>query len=160
MASSPNKYGIPPACPNANCTSVAPPAPRCRSCGRTQNTSSCSVLCGTGASFDLPPQTVRRYLVEKTVSPRLAWRFNHKIRSLPVGMDLRIETLAPADIRFSIDDWQTVQNVSTRDVGLGIHIADLTARALPAGKSVRFTFYWLEAQRWEGTDFSVRVATS
>ena len=82
-----------------------------------------------GHVFDLPPQTVQRYLVEKTASPRLAWRFNHKIRSLPVGMDLRIETLTPATIRFSVDDWQTVENVSTRDVGLGIHIADLTARA-------------------------------
>ena len=33
--------------------------------------------------FDLPPQTVKRYLKEKTVSPRLTWRFNHKIRSMP-----------------------------------------------------------------------------
>ena len=113
-----------------------------------------------GQIFDLPPQTVQRYLVEKTVSPRLAWRFNHKLRSLPVGKDLRIETLTPATIRFSVDDWQTVENVSTRDLGLGIHVADLTARALPVGKSLRFTFHWQAAQRWEGTDFRVQVAES
>jgi glucoamylase len=29
-----------------------------------------------GHVFDLPPQTVRRYLVDKTVSPRMVWRFN------------------------------------------------------------------------------------
>jgi glucoamylase len=113
-----------------------------------------------GRVFDLPPQTVRRYLIEKTVSPRLAWRFNHKIRSLPVGMDLRIETLTPADIRFSVDGWQTIQNVSTRDVGLGIHIADLASHPLPAGSTVRFTFRWQQAERWEGTDFCVRVASN
>ena len=33
-----------------------------------------------GRVFDLPPQTVQRYLTEKTVSPRMVWRFNHKIR--------------------------------------------------------------------------------
>ncbi len=34
-----------------------------------------------GRVFDLPPQTVQRYLTEKTVSPRMVWRFNHKIRA-------------------------------------------------------------------------------
>ena len=38
-----------------------------------------------GRVFDLPPQTVQRYLTEKTVSPRMVWRFNHKIRSMPAG---------------------------------------------------------------------------
>jgi glucoamylase len=51
-----------------------------------------------GRIFDLPPQTVARYLQAKTVSPRLVWRFNHKIRSLPAGKLLRIETLTSAVI--------------------------------------------------------------
>jgi hypothetical protein len=59
--------------------------------------------------FDLPPQTVQRYLIEKTGSPRIAWRFNHKIRSMPAGKILRIETMAPV-IRWSVDDWHTVQD--------------------------------------------------
>jgi glucoamylase len=109
-----------------------------------------------GRIFDLPPQTVRRYLIDKTVSSRLTWRFNHKIRSLPAGLNLRVETLAPAAIRWTVDDWHTVEDVSTRDVGLGIHVADLATHALPEGASVIFTFYWPDAQRWEGTDFSVR----
>jgi len=112
-----------------------------------------------GHVFDLPPHTVRRYLVEKTISPRRSWRFNHKLRTLPIGLDLRIETLAEADIRFTLDDWRTVRDVSTRDTGLGIHIADLNARVVSKGGSVRFTFFWRQAQRWEGTDFEVRVAS-
>ena len=111
-----------------------------------------------GQLFDLPPQTVQRYLTEKTVSPRLVWRFNHKIRSLPAGKMLRIETLAPAVIHWSADDWDTVQDTMTRDVGLGIYIADLATQALPAGKEIRFTFYWQDADHWEGADFSVRVS--
>ena len=83
-----------------------------------------------GVVFDLPPQTVRRYLTDKTVSPRMVWRFNHKIRSMPAGKVLRIETLAPGVIHWSGDDWNTVRDVTTHDVGLGIHIADLTTQAL------------------------------
>ena len=31
-----------------------------------------------GRTFDLPPQTVQRYLVDKTVSPCLTWRYNNE----------------------------------------------------------------------------------
>lgn len=110
-----------------------------------------------GRLFDLPPQTVQRYLTDKTVSPRLAWRFNHKIRSLPAGKMLRIETLAPAVIHWSADDWRTVQDVTTHHVGLGIHIADLTTQALREGKQIKFTFDWPDAGHWEGADFIVYV---
>ena len=111
-----------------------------------------------GQLFDLPQQTVQRYLTKKTVSPRLVWRFNHKIRSLPAGKILRVETLASAVIHWSVDDWCTVHDAMTRDTGLGIYIADLAIQALPARKEIRFTFYWQDADHWEGADFSVRVS--
>jgi glucoamylase len=110
-----------------------------------------------GRVFDLPPQTVKRYLVGKTESPCLVWRFNHKIRSLPSGKILRIETMAPAVIHWSDDDWNTVRNTATRDVGLGIHIADLTIEALYVGRQVVFTLFWPDANHWEGADFKVCV---
>jgi glucoamylase len=112
-----------------------------------------------GRVFDLPPQTVQRYITERIVSPRMVWRFNHKIRSMPAGKILRIETLAPAVIHWSADDWKTVQDVTARDVGLGIHVADLTTQGLIDGRQVKFTFYWPGADHWEGADFVVRVAT-
>lgn len=112
-----------------------------------------------GRLFDLPPQTVQRYLTEKTVSPRMIWRFNHRIRSLPPGKILRIETLAPAVIHWSIDDWNTVQDVATHDVGLGIYNVDLPTHKLPEEEQIKFTFYWPDAAHWEGVDFSVRVGS-
>jgi glucoamylase len=114
---------------------------------------------GDGRLFDLPPQTVQRYLSEKTVSARMIWRFNGKIRSMPAGKTLRIETLAPASIHWSADGWSTVEDTATHAVGLGIHIADLTTAGLPAEAQIRFTIYWPEAARWEGTDFIVRIET-
>jgi len=110
-----------------------------------------------GRIFDLPPQPVRRYLSERIVSPRMVWRFNHKIRSLPAGKTLRIETLAPAAVHWTAGDWNAYQDEMTHDVGLEIHFADLATRALPEGKEVRFTFYWPVTGNWEGVDFSVRI---
>ena len=110
-----------------------------------------------GCVFDLPPQTVRRYLTDRTVSPRMIWRFNHKLRSMPSGKMLRIETLAQVVIHWSADDWHTVQDATTRDTGLGIHTADLEVQKLSGGDRVDFTFQWLDAKRWEGVNFSVRI---
>ncbi|MEO8734281.1 MAG: glycoside hydrolase family 15 protein, partial [Flavobacteriales bacterium] len=110
-----------------------------------------------GQLFDLPPQTARRYLRDNTTSPRMIWRFNHKIRSLPPGKLLRIETLAPSRIHWSAEDWNTVQDLATQDSGFGMYIADLATSALPEGTQIKFTFYWPDADHWEGTDFAVRV---
>ena len=112
-----------------------------------------------GRVFDLPPQTVRRYLTEKTVSPLIVWRFNHKIRSMPVNKTMRIETIEPAVIHWSADNWTTVRDATTHDVGLGMHIVDLDTTSLPEGEQVTFTFYWPEADRWECENFSVQVGS-
>jgi glucoamylase len=110
-----------------------------------------------GRIFDLPPQTVARYLQEKTVSPRLIWRFNHKIRSMPAGKLLRIETFSAAIVHWSGDDWKTVSDITTTDVGLGIFVADLPTRDIVEGSQVRFTLYWPDAHHWQGADFVVSV---
>lgn len=110
-----------------------------------------------GRLFDQPPQTVQRYLKETTVSPRLVWRFNHKLRSPPPGKILRIELMAPAGIRWSADDWKTCHDLKTYDAGLEIHIGDLPTETLPEGKQITFTLYWPTAGHWEGRDFIVRV---
>ena len=110
-----------------------------------------------GKVFDMPPQTVQRYLIDKTVSPRMVWRFNHKIRCMPAGKSLRVEMLAPAVIHWSVDDWKTPQDTKSRDVGLGVHVADLATQSLRDGQQIKFTFYWPVVSRWERTDFVVLI---
>jgi len=111
-----------------------------------------------GKVFDLPPQTVKRYIQEKTTSPRLVWRFNHKIRSMPAGKILRIETMAKAIIHWSDDNWVTVHDLQQDNFILGIYYADLPTQKLSKGKEIKFTFNWPEAAKWEGTDFTVIVS--
>jgi glucoamylase len=109
-----------------------------------------------GRVFDRPPQTVQRYLVDKTTSERVIWRFNNKVRTMPAGTALRIETLAAAVVHWSVDGWRTGHDAPTRDTTLGVHVADLPTTSLLDG-SVDLTFYWIDARRWEGADFVVGV---
>ncbi|MGE0705351.1 MAG: glucan 1,4-alpha-glucosidase [Vicinamibacterales bacterium] len=110
-----------------------------------------------GAIFDRPPQTVERYVVQGVTSTLVVWRFNLKVRVMPPGVALRVETLAPAIVHWSADGWSTVHDTAARDTKLGVHVADLDTRHLRQGDRVDLTFYWPEADRWEGTDFLVGV---
>jgi glucoamylase len=110
-----------------------------------------------GKVFDQPPQTVKRYRVEKRKAVYWEWRFNNKCRIVPVGKTLRIATQAPALVHWSHDGWQTSHDLTTRDTGLGIYVADLPTSSMDAGHALLFTFYWPEAHRWEGADFSVNI---
>jgi glucoamylase len=107
--------------------------------------------------FDQPPQTVHRYLVQHTTSDRVIWRFNNKLRTMPTHRTLRVETLASAVVHWSVDEWRTVHDTSTRDTTLGVHVCDLETSGLRGGDRIHFTFYWPEADRWEGVDFLVCI---
>ena len=110
-----------------------------------------------GAVFDTPPQPLERYVKGRQGSDHVPWRFNHKLRELPRGRTLRLETLAPAIVHWTADGWRTVHDAVSRDTGLGVHLADLPTAGLGRGAVVAFTFYWPDAERWEGADFSVKI---
>jgi glucoamylase len=110
-----------------------------------------------GKIFDQPPQTVQRYLGEKHVRQIFGWRFNNKTRSVPRNKTLRIVMLSPARVHWTMDNWKTAHDTDTRDTGLGIHILDLPTASLPTGGEAVFTFFWPGENRWEGTDFRVKV---
>ncbi len=110
-----------------------------------------------GKVFDQPPQTVQRYLVEKHVRQIFGWRFNNKTRSIPRNKTLRILLLKPALIHWSVDDWKTAHDAETRDTGLGIHILNLPTTSLAPGQQASFTFYWPDEEKWEGTNFAVKI---
>lgn len=111
-----------------------------------------------GRVFDMPPQTVERYLVQKQSSRLACWRFNHKLRAMAAGKTLRVETLAPCTVRWSLDGWRSVRDSNSQDTGLEVYYVELPTNNLPPGAAVEFTFFWPQANRWEGADFGVRVA--
>jgi glucoamylase len=76
---------------------------------------------------------------------------------MPANKTLRVETLAPAVVHWSVDGWRTARDTATRDTTLGVHIADLETCHLSRGDRVCLTFYWPEAGRWEQVDFVVCI---
>ena len=110
-----------------------------------------------GRVFDMPAQTVERYIKAQTVSTRVSWRFNNKRQTIPSGNVLRIGLLAQATVHWSTDNWQTMHNTDTRATDLQVHFVDLPVDTLPANTSLVFTFHWSEGDTWEGTDYSVKI---
>lgn len=92
-----------------------------------------------GLVFDTPPQTRRRYVVEKKGSPHFLWSFANKARRIDAGKTLRLEVLAPAGVPWSSEGWQTTRDMTTRDTGLGLYIADLPTGSLEPGCRLVFT---------------------
>jgi glucoamylase len=110
-----------------------------------------------GKIFDQPPQPVQRYVVEHTRTKYFAWHYNNKCRTIPAGKELRLALLSPAIVHWSVDRWQNAQDTKTIDTGLGIHAADLSTSALAPGSEIFFTLYWVQEQRWEGSNVSILV---
>ena len=110
-----------------------------------------------GRIFDMPPQTVQRYIKNKTESNYVSWRFNNKCQTIPAGKILRLELLAKATVHWSADNWQTVNDTQTHEIGLDVHLLDLPVDMLPASTTLVFTFYWSATNTWEGTNFSVSI---
>jgi glucoamylase len=98
-----------------------------------------------GRVFDLPPQTVRRYLVDRVESPHVSWRIDHRRGTMPAGKVLRVELTEPAVVRWGLDDGAGGGEVPTADSGLGVFYADLPTEGLPPGAPVRFTIAWEES---------------
>ena len=108
--------------------------------------------------FDMPPQTVLRYLKNDITSNIMQWRFNHKLHKIPVGKKLRIETLSPAIVHWSSDRWVTINDTAAKDSGLEVYYTDLPTENLPENDEVVFTFYWPDANKWENKNFNIQIA--
>ncbi|HEX5436542.1 MAG TPA: glycoside hydrolase family 15 protein [Gemmatimonadaceae bacterium] len=107
--------------------------------------------------FDTPPQTVQRYVLQRTTSLYVGWRFSLKRHSMPAGKVLRVEVHEPALVHWSADEWVTATDTPTRDTGVGVHVAELPASSLASGSRLVFTFYWPECDHWEHVDYAVVI---
>jgi glucoamylase len=111
-----------------------------------------------GRVYDMPIRVHQRYVIEGRRSPYAFWRFNHKLRTIAHGRQLRLEMLVPVLVHWSVDAWQTTHDSSSRSTRLGVNVVDLPTDDVPLGTRVLFTFFWPEANRWEQQDYSVVVA--
>ena len=105
----------------------------------------------TGNVFDLPPQTVGRYIDSSVDQPPAVWRPDMQVRSIEPNRPLRIVVHDHVDVVWSVDAWRTKQTTTATDTGQGVWYADIE----PALPGVEFTMRWPD--RWEGTNYWVSV---
>ena len=111
-----------------------------------------------GVCFDRIEPVYQRYAKGSVGSKMEMWTFARQPEQMRKGSGLRIITEQSAKIHWTLDGWATASDVETSACGLGMHWADVPTGKLPAGAKAIFTFYWAEANRWEGQNFSVVVA--
>lgn len=105
----------------------------------------------------MPEQTRQRYLIDKTDSDIFIWSFTNHYTSIPKGKVLRIQCMHSASVRWTSDNWKSCNDVLTLDSGLGVHYADLQTGNLGHEKQIIYTFFWNEAESWEGKNFILQI---
>jgi glucoamylase len=72
------------------------------------------------------------------------------------GTLLRIQANSPFLLHWTSDDWQHSEDTRSQGTAIDLEFVDL---ALPEQQNnlIRFTFLWLEENRWEGKDYTVKV---
>ena len=111
-----------------------------------------------GQIFDMPPQTASRYLQQTPPeTPFTLWRPTIQCRAMRQGSTLRIELSDDAMVVWTPDEWKSTLKTQATDRGLGVYVADLDTKEIPAGGRVEFTFHWEDSGSWEGCNHAVDV---
>lgn len=113
-----------------------------------------------GKVFDLVPEVAARYLSrDRKCKPLEIWKHNRQVLTVKAGDTLRIQAGAPFLLRWTRDDWGSLEDLRSTPTSLGIEYLDIDILPQQGGR-IRFTFFWTDAGRWEGKDFEVVVLQS
>lgn len=105
---------------------------------------------------DIIPEVYERYTAQSIKSSLAAWKKNKPIKRVRTNDVLRIVSHEPAIVRWSADNWKTVNDNELKPSGLGVFYIDIQ-KGFKAGTVFIFTFYYPTTDRWEGRDYSVFV---
>ncbi|MGE5711373.1 MAG: glycoside hydrolase family 15 protein [Nitrospira sp.] len=111
-----------------------------------------------GVCFDRVEPAFQRYVVNPVASQHEIWTFRHPARRMPPGQILRLIVAADTTIVWSANGWVSTNKAEATHISaLNMWFADLPTEGCPNGSVIEFTFFWKEAQRWEGRNHSVAV---
>ena len=110
-----------------------------------------------GKVFDLVPEVADRYLSGKRAhAPVEIWKHCRQVSTVRQGFLLRIQADSPFRLRWTRNEWESIQDSPSTSTVLGIHYVDIPDLPQPDGR-IRFTFFRTDEERWEGKDFEVAV---
>jgi len=110
-----------------------------------------------GYPVDRPAAAWRRYGGVRPTIDYDIWGPAYRPRRLRSGNALTIALKAPSSVHWGVNGWKNPRDLDTRDVGIGVHVADLPVTGLTAGDSVQFTFRWRTTGQWEGENYEVLI---
>ena len=108
-----------------------------------------------GHPVDRPAATWTRYGGLRPDIDKDIWGPRYRPRHVRAGNGLTIALRQPARVHWGTDGWQNIDDIDTRDTGLGVHVAELPVTELVAGTRIQFTFFWLDEQAWEAETYEV-----
>jgi glucoamylase len=86
------------------------------------------------------------------------WRPDTPFGALPPGRDLLIDLAVPFVLHLGFDGWQAVRDKASTALPFGRHGVRLTPEDFAHWQIANFTFYFPDADRWQGSDYIVRLA--
>jgi glucoamylase len=115
-----------------------------------------------GKVYDLIPCVANRYLEHRPSYPNIQfWSFRSPAKTVQRGHTLRITALVDFRLRWSLDNWQSINDRDSTGTSLGLSYVDLHVNASAENHvPARFTFFWVGSGTWEGVDFEVTVNPS
>ena len=109
-----------------------------------------------GRVFDRIPAVAERYQGAGRPQPIEVWSFKRRARAVRPEAILRIQAGGAFRLRWTADEWAVVTDTPSTSTALGIDVVDIPI-ARDQIAPIRFTFFWPQADRWEGRDFVVNV---
>lgn len=110
-----------------------------------------------GKVFDLIPEVSKRYIEDRSRCKKLdIWKPNRKISTMKGGCTLRLQVKESFRLRWSCDNWNTVEDTQSTPTSLEVEYVDIDTSNTPSSY-VRFTFFWTESDKWEGRDYEVAL---
>jgi glucoamylase len=109
-----------------------------------------------GKVFDVVEPVFERYVARAAERQDIeVWKPNRQVQRIIAGTRLRVQADAPFLLHWTDDEWQHVVDMRSLATGLGIEFVDLHSDQ--DRTPIRFTFVWLNDNRWEGKDYTVQV---
>jgi len=107
--------------------------------------------------FDMIPEVAERYMGDRKARQLFEiWKPNRQARTVKRGYTLRIQVPVAFRLHWSANEWQSAEDNPSSAPVLGFHFVDIpisAAQQVP----IRFTFYWVVENRWEGRDYMVAI---
>jgi glucoamylase len=110
-----------------------------------------------GKVFDQVPEVAQRYLSGVTKKKMEVWKFNRRVRFMHPGEMLRVIGEGRFRLRWTSDDWVSAHDSASQTNGLDIDYVDLVELVTTPGMIIEFTFFWIDANRWEGRNYLIAV---